>query len=71
MKGRDAPVHALPDRRGRQAESHERARRSTVTDDGSSLDVRGVRKTFEAEGAPVRALRGVDLDRRARASSSR
>ena len=26
------------------------------------LDVRGVRKTFEAELAPVRALRGVDLE---------
>ena len=26
------------------------------------LSVRGVRKTFEAEQAPVRALRGVDLD---------
>ena len=35
--------------------------------DGSSevrdvvLDVRGVRKTYESEGAPVRALRGVDM----------
>ncbi|HEY8081666.1 MAG TPA: ABC transporter ATP-binding protein [Acidimicrobiales bacterium] len=28
---------------------------------GSALEVRGVRKTFEAENAPVRALRGVDL----------
>ena len=26
-----------------------------------ALTVRGVRKTFEAENAPVRALRGVDL----------
>lgn len=26
------------------------------------LDVRGVRKTFEAELAPVNALRGVDLE---------
>ena len=26
-----------------------------------ALAVRGVRKTFEAENAPVRALRGVDL----------
>ena len=33
-------------------------------------DVGGVRKTFEAENAPVRALRGVDLTSR-RASSSR
>ena len=29
--------------------------------DGTALDLRGVRKTFEAENAPVRALRGVDL----------
>jgi putative ABC transport system ATP-binding protein len=28
------------------------------------LQLRGVRKTFEAENAPVRALRGVDLDMR-------
>ena len=28
----------------------------------SILSVRGVRKTFEAEQAPVRALRGADLD---------
>src|ERR1700755_2874554 len=28
----------------------------------SALVVRGVRKTFEAENAPVRALRGVDLE---------
>ncbi|HWD96165.1 MAG TPA: ABC transporter ATP-binding protein [Acidimicrobiales bacterium] len=28
---------------------------------GPALEVRGVRKTFEAEIAPVRALRGVDL----------
>jgi len=27
----------------------------------AALTVRGVRKTFEAENAPVRALRGVDL----------
>ena len=27
----------------------------------AALAVRGVRKTFEAENAPVRALRGVDL----------
>src|SRR6266516_2781777 len=29
--------------------------------DVPALEVRGVRKTFEAENAPVRALRGVDL----------
>jgi putative ABC transport system ATP-binding protein len=28
---------------------------------GPALDLRGVRKTYEAETAPVRALRGVDL----------
>src|SRR5215472_17193409 len=28
----------------------------------TALQMRGVRKTFEAENAPVRALRGVDLD---------
>jgi putative ABC transport system ATP-binding protein len=32
----------------------------TTTD--LALQLRGVRKTFEAENAPVRALRGVDLD---------
>jgi putative ABC transport system ATP-binding protein len=31
------------------------------TEQGPALVVRGVRKTFEAEIAPVRALRGVDL----------
>jgi putative ABC transport system ATP-binding protein len=29
---------------------------------GTVLEIRGVRKTFDAEVAPVRALRGVDLD---------
>ncbi len=32
-----------------------------MSDSVSALDMRGVRKTFEAENAPVRALRGVDL----------
>jgi putative ABC transport system ATP-binding protein len=32
-----------------------------MTEDGVALTMRGVRKTFEAENAPVRALRGVDL----------
>jgi putative ABC transport system ATP-binding protein len=32
-----------------------------VSDRDTALVVRGVRKTFEAENAPVRALRGVDL----------
>jgi putative ABC transport system ATP-binding protein len=31
------------------------------TANGSVADVRGVRKTYESEGVPVRALRGVDL----------
>ncbi|MBV8387075.1 MAG: ABC transporter ATP-binding protein, partial [Acidimicrobiia bacterium] len=29
--------------------------------DGNVLDVRGLRKTYESEGVPVRALRGVDF----------
>jgi putative ABC transport system ATP-binding protein len=33
-----------------------------MTDELAVLTARGVRKTFEAELAPVRALRGVDLD---------
>lgn len=33
----------------------------TMNDDLPALATRGVRKTFEAENAPVRALRGVDL----------
>src|SRR5580693_2765780 len=32
-----------------------------MTVDPDALVVRGVRKTFESENAPVRALRGVDL----------
>ena len=32
-----------------------------MTEDSAALVMRGVRKTFEAENAPVRALRGVDL----------
>jgi putative ABC transport system ATP-binding protein len=32
-----------------------------MTDEAPALVMRGVRKTFEAESAPVRALRGVDL----------
>jgi putative ABC transport system ATP-binding protein len=32
-----------------------------MTKEGVALTMRGVRKTFEAENAPVRALRGVDL----------
>jgi putative ABC transport system ATP-binding protein len=33
-----------------------------MSDTEMALQLRGVRKTFEAENAPVRALRGVDLD---------
>ena len=36
--------------------------RAGAANDGFVRRVRGVRKTFEAELAPVRALRGVDLD---------
>jgi putative ABC transport system ATP-binding protein len=32
-----------------------------VNEEATALTVQGVRKTFEAENAPVRALRGVDL----------
>ena len=32
-----------------------------MTENRAALTMRGVRKTFEAENAPVRALRGVDL----------
>jgi hypothetical protein len=41
---------------------------TTTTDPGDVLTVRGVRKTYEAEGAPVRALRGADLTSCARAT---
>jgi putative ABC transport system ATP-binding protein len=34
---------------------------ATTETDGEVLVVRGLRKTYEAEGAPVRALRGTDL----------
>ena len=33
-----------------------------MTEPTMALQVRGVRKTFEAENAPVRALRGLDLE---------
>jgi putative ABC transport system ATP-binding protein len=36
-----------------------------VTDDSLVLETRALRKTFESEGAPVRALRGVDMTMRA------
>ena len=32
-----------------------------MTDESSILFTRGLRKNFESEGAPVRALRGVDF----------
>ena len=62
VKGRDTPVVAfkLMTQPGRLPDP------VTGGDDMSSTDLalqmRGVRKTFEAENAPVRALRGVDLD---------
>jgi putative ABC transport system ATP-binding protein len=37
------------------------ASQAAGTNGGTALVVQGVRKTFEAENAPVRALRGVDL----------
>ena len=47
-------------------EVREGKREAAVTTDGAPasgtvLDVRGVRKTYDAEGAPVRALRGANL----------
>ena len=36
-----------------------------MTDDSTMLVTRGLRKNFESEGAPVRALRGVDFEMRA------
>src|SRR5579871_3156869 len=47
-------------RRCSRTASRNRIRSSYAMDD--VCVVRGVRKTFEAELAPVRALRGVDLD---------
>ena len=42
--------------------THHRKKDSTASSTTlPALEVRGVRKTFEAELAPVRALRGVDL----------
>ena len=35
--------------------------RSIMTDESPIVVTRGLRKTFESEGAPVRALRGVDF----------
>jgi putative ABC transport system ATP-binding protein len=39
-------------------------RRDLVSDDSLVLETRALRKTFESEGAPVRALRGVDMTMR-------
>src|SRR3712207_481209 len=36
-----------------------------ATENGSVLVVRGLRKTYDAEGAPVRALRGAELTMKA------
>ena len=70
VKGRDHPRHHLSDR-ARHLEPDmtttepcpHRRRRSTRD---LVLDVRGVRRTFEAENAPVRALRGADFQMRPR-----
>ena len=51
MKGREAPVRAyrIP------------ATREASVSSIPGVEARGVRKRYESEGAPVRALRGVDL----------
>ena len=75
VKGRATPVTAYKiacrDGMPRPQPSRTRpspARRATAhpgwgghAESQAALTVRGVRKTFEAENAPVRALRGVDL----------
>jgi putative ABC transport system ATP-binding protein len=43
-------------------EAHTEAQSEAHTESHVVLSVRGLRKTYEAELAPVRALRGVDLD---------
>jgi hypothetical protein len=43
------------------SERSERGPSGPAAADGDVLVVRGVRKSYEAEGAPVRALRGADL----------
>ena len=58
VKGREAPVSAWRWRRRAAAVQH---RHRTGTEDDDVMEARGVRKTYEAEGAPVRALRGVDV----------
>ena len=62
VKGRDTPVVAfkLSDPGPGPRSCNRRGQNMTGTD--LALQMRGVRKTFEAENAPVRALRGVDLD---------
>src|SRR5581483_11729804 len=46
----------------RVRDRHDRRReRDLMTGEGLVLETRGLRKTFESEGAPVRALRGVDF----------
>ena len=76
VKGRDTPVTAYkiinlappagPSRTRRPGRGHEHYRDDDLdgglmNDSPAALAMRGVRKTFEAENAPVRALRGVDL----------
>ena len=84
VKGRDTPVVAfkidrrrgdtrprVPDVTAGGPHDTETGRSLSRRRHGDALIVDGVRKTFEAENAPVRALRGVDLDRHHAASSSR
>ena len=60
VKGRDAPVYAY--KINRMVGGNEREPGGgTMSESRPALVVRGVRKTFEAENAPVRALRGVNL----------
>ena len=65
VKGRDTPVVAYkiaPAAAGRTARSPgDDPDEDIMNEILPALTVRGVRKTFEADNAPVRALRGVDL----------
>ena len=76
VKGRDTPVTAyktltwlrppVPSRTRRRgpeplAHRNDDLDGGLMNDSLAALAMRGVRKTFEAENAPVRALRGVDL----------
>ena len=68
-RGRPAPPGAGqgPQRGGGGLPHHERTRSRRMTMDqperpDAVIRVRGVRKTYESEGMPVRALRGVDFE---------